>query len=111
MHQEDEPLNTIAIDRTVGAIALGSQYNFQRGYFFESLLTGKRLRRSHWTPVNMTEDAIERYDTFNTKGCPEDLIFGDFNDQPIPSTYSDLTNDYDNYGTQIDAALTYNGVV
>ena len=45
---------------------------------------------------------------FNTKGCPEDLIFGDFNDQPIPSTYSDLTNDYDDDGTQIDAALTDN---
>ena len=59
----------------------------------------------------MTEDAIERYDTFNTKGFPEDLIFGDFNDQPIPSTYSDLTNDYDNDGTQIDAALTDNGGV
>ena len=56
----------------------------------------------------MTEDAIERYDTFNTKGCPEDLIFGDFNDQLIPSTYSDLINDYDNNGTQIDAALTDN---
>ena len=47
----------------------------------------------------MTEDAIEQYDTFNTKVCPEDLIFGDFNDQPIPSTYSDLTNDYNYYGT------------
>ena len=45
---------------------------------------------------------------FNTKGCLEDLIFGDFNDQPIPSTYSDLTNDYDDDGTQIDAALTDN---
>ena len=54
----------------------------------------------------MTDDVIERYDTFNTKGCPEDLIFGDFNDQPIPSTYSDLTNDYDYDGTQIDATLT-----
>ena len=54
----------------------------------------------------MTEDVIEQYDTFNTKGCPEDLIFGDFNDQPIPSTYSDITNDYDDDGTQIDAALT-----
>ena len=29
----------------------------------------------------MNEDVIERYDTFNTKGCPEDLIFGDFNGQ------------------------------
>ena len=56
----------------------------------------------------MTEDVIEKYDTFNTKGCPEDLIFGGFNDQPIPSTYSDLTNDYDDNGTQIDASLMYN---
>ena len=56
----------------------------------------------------MTEDVIERYDTFNTKGCPEDLIFGDFNDKPIPPTYSDLTNDYDENITQIDAALTDN---
>ena len=56
----------------------------------------------------MTEDVIERYDTFNTKGCPEDLIFGDFNDQPIPSNYSDLTNYYDYDVTQIDASLTDN---
>ena len=56
----------------------------------------------------MTEDFIERYDMFNTKGCPEDLIFGDFNYQPIPSTYSNLTNYYNDYGTQIDAALTDN---
>ena len=56
----------------------------------------------------MTEDVIEQYDTFNTKGFPEDLIFGGFKYQPIPSTYSDLTNDYDNNGTQIDAALTDN---
>ena len=108
MHQEYEPRNKIDINRTIGAITLGPQYNLQGGYFFESLLTGKRLRRSHWNPVNTTEDVIERYDTFNTKGCPEDLIFGDFNDQPIPSTYSDLTNDYDDNGTQIDAALTDN---
>ena len=59
----------------------------------------------------MAEDAIKRYDTFNTKGCPEDLIFGNFNDQPIPFTYSDLTNDYDDDGTQIDAALTDNKLV
>ena len=56
----------------------------------------------------MTEYINEQYDTFNTKGCLEDLIFCDFNDKPILSTYSDLTNDYDNYGTQIDAALTDN---
>ena len=56
----------------------------------------------------MTEDFIECYYTFNTKGSTEDLIFGDFNDQPIPSTYFYITDDYDNYGTQIDATLTEN---
>ena len=86
MHQEDEPRNTIAIDQTVGAFALGHQYNLQGGYFFEIRLTGKCLRRSHWTPIKITEDVIERYETFNTKDCPENLIFGEFNDQPIPST-------------------------
>ena len=60
----------------------------------------------------MTEDVIEQYDMFNTKGCPEDLIFGDFNDQTIPSTHSDLTNDYEDDGTQIYVALMNNkGVV
>ena len=108
MHQEDEPRNTIDINRTVGAISLGPQYNLQGGYFFESLLTGKRIWRSHWILVDMTEDVMEQYDTFNTKGCPEDLIFGDFNDQTIPSTYSDITNYYYNDGTQIDASVTDN---
>ena len=69
MHQEDEPQKQIAIYWTVGAIAQGPEYNLQGGYFFESLLTGKHLRWSHWNPVNTTEDVIERYDTFNTKGC------------------------------------------
>ena len=100
MHQEDELENTIAINRTVGAIALGPQYKLQGEYFFDSLLTGKRFWRSHWTPANMTEDFIEQYDTFNTNFFPENLIFGGFNDQPIPSTYYDLTNYYDDDGTQ-----------
>ena len=56
----------------------------------------------------MTEDVIGKYDTFYTKGCLEDLILIDFIYQHIPSTYSDLTNDYDNNGTQIDAALLNN---
>ena len=54
----------------------------------------------------MTEDVIERYDNFNTKGSPEDLIFGGFYNQPIPSTYYDLTNDYGGDGTPIDAAIS-----
>ena len=59
----------------------------------------------------MTEDVIELYDTFNTIGCPEDLIFGDFNNQPIPSTYYDLKNYYDDDGTPIDAEPADNKLV
>ena len=108
VHQDDEPQNTIAINRSVDTIVIKPQYKFQGGYFFDIILTGKRPQRPHWTPVNMPEDVIEWYDTFNTKGCPEDLIFGEFNDQPIPSTYFDLTNNYDNNVNQINAALTDN---
>ena len=43
VHQEDEPCNTIDINRTVGEIALGPQHNLQGGYFLETQLTGKHL--------------------------------------------------------------------
>ena len=49
----------------------------------------------------MTEDVIERYDTFNTKVCPDELIFGNFNDQPITSNYYNLLNDDDDNGNNI----------
>ena len=51
---------------------------------------------------------IERYGTFNTKGCPDELILGNFNDQPITSNYYNLLN-YDDVnnvpGTPVDDAL------
>ena len=56
----------------------------------------------------MTEDVIGRYNNFITKGCPEDLFWGDFNNQPTPSTYFYLTNDYDDDSTPIYAALANN---
>ena len=98
----------VAINQTFGDIALVTQYNLQGGYFFASLPTVKRFRRSYYTPVNRTEYSIEQYNMFNTKGCPDDLIFGDFNNEPIPSTYSDIKNYYDDNGTQIYTALPDN---
>ena len=56
----------------------------------------------------MTEDVIEWYNNFNTKGCPEDLIFGDFPNQPIPPTYYDITHYYVDDVTPIDASLAEN---
>ena len=61
----------------------------------------------------MTKDVIERYDTFSTKGCPYEIIFGDFNDQPISSDYYNFLNDGGDYGnnfpgTPVDDALPDN---
>ena len=78
VHQEYEPRNTIYIDGNVGVISLGPQYMSQGGFFFEILLTERRLQWSHWKPDNVTEDIIGRYNNCNTKGCPEDLVFGNF---------------------------------
>ena len=49
----------------------------------------------------MTEDVIGRYETFNTKGCPDELFLGYFNDQPIPSNYYNLLNDENDNGNNI----------
>ena len=38
---------------------------------------------------------IEWYNAFNTKGFPDELAFGDFNDRPIPYYYYNLLNDED----------------
>ena len=37
--------------------------------------------------MNTNTDFIEQYHTFNSQGCPNELIFGDRNDQPIPPGY------------------------
>ena len=49
----------------------------------------------------MAEDFIERYLTFNTKGYPEELIFVNFNDQPIPSNYYNFLKDDNDDGNNI----------
>ena len=98
----------IGINRTVGEIFLGPQYNLQGWYLFESLLIVKRLQRSHCTPVNIPEGFIEQYNNLNAKGCPEDLLFGYFNNQHIPSTYYDIINDCYGDDTPIDAYLADN---
>ena len=58
----------------------------------------------------MTDDVIEHYDTFNTIGCPYELIFGDFNDQPIPSNYYNFLNDDNEDGNHIPVNPVYNAL-
>ena len=61
----------------------------------------------------MTKYVIERYDTFNTKGWPDEPISDDLNDRPIPSNCNNWPNeDYDNGnnvpGTPVDDDLLDN---
>ena len=61
----------------------------------------------------MTKDVIERYDTFNTKGYNDEIIFGNFNYQPITSDHYNFLNDdddngYNVTGTPVEDYLTYN---
>ena len=55
----------------------------------------------------MAEYVIERYDTFKTKVCPYELLFGDFFDQPIPPDWYEFPKDNDDNnndttGTPVD---------
>ena len=49
----------------------------------------------------MNKYYIEQYDTFNTKWCPDELIFGNFNDQPIQYDYYNLLNDGNDDGINV----------
>ena len=64
----------------------------------------------------MTEDVIERYDIFNTKGCTDELISGNLIYKTIPSNYYNFLNDDDDdvnniSGTPVDDSLPNNGRV
>ena len=58
----------------------------------------------------MTEGVIERYETFNTKGCPDEIIFVNLNDQPIPSKYYNILNDDDDNGNNIPGTPVENSL-
>ena len=49
----------------------------------------------------MTEYVIEMYDTFHTKGCLDEIFFGNFHDQPIPPGYYDFLNDNNDNNTPV----------
>ena len=44
---------------------------------------------------------IELHDSFNTKGCPDEIIFVHFCDQTIPPDCYDFLNDDDDDGNNI----------
>ena len=59
---------------------------------------------------------IEFFATFNIKRFPDELVFGDFHNQPIPPDYYDFLTDYDDSknnipDTPVGDVLPYIGVV
>ena len=49
----------------------------------------------------MNEDVVELYGTFNTKVCPDELIFENFNYQTIPSDYYNFLNNDNDDGNNV----------
>ena len=58
----------------------------------------------------MAEGVIELYENFNTKAYPDEIIFGYFNDQPIPSNYYNFLNDDDDDGNNIPGTPVYDAL-
>lgn len=56
-HEEHD--NSMA-SRSTGAIALRRTGNEQGGHYFLNLTSGKVLNRSHWTPLPMPQNVIDR---------------------------------------------------
>ena len=64
-HEEHNPTNSMN-ERTIGAICLGPMENFQGGYKFMSLRTGKLIHRRNFTPILMTQEVIDPVLTIGT---------------------------------------------
>ena len=71
--------------RTIGAVALRPTGNSQGGYFYISLKTGKQLNRGFCTPLPTPAQVIDHVHAI-AKKAPDDLIFGDRNNNPLPAT-------------------------
>ena len=80
--------------RTTGAIALRPTGNANGGYYFYSLLTGRRLHRTRWTPLPMPADVIDRVHAFARRArVARGITFTDSRGAPFPD--DDLDPDYD----------------
>ena len=59
----------------------------------------------------MAEDVIERYGIFDTKVYLDELIFGHFNEQPIPYNYYNILNNDNEDGNNIPDTPVDNGIL
>ncbi len=66
VHSGTDITNTMEA-RTVGAIALFPSGNAQRGWYFMSLSTGRKLHKYSWTKLPISTDVIDRVHHFAEK--------------------------------------------
>ena len=64
-HEEEQPRNSATIERTLGAICLGPENNLEGTYKFMSLTTARKISRSAFTPVPMTDEVIKCVEQIN----------------------------------------------
>ena len=87
--------NTIAPERTIGAIAIGPTEKSQGTQTFMNLNTGQYISRKHWTPLSMPQNVIDCiHQLANTQPCS--LEFLNYNNQLMISKDYDMYDDTDN---------------
>ena len=102
--QTHEEHNADMKPRTIGALALRPTGNEQGGYYFLSLLTGKRLNRAKATPLNMPAEVISRVHQLARRN-PKGIEYRDRNNNIIPDIEDDDDDD-STYATDDDDTST-----
>lgn len=82
--------------RTVGAICLGPTGNQQGTHYFMSLLTGRLLRRPHFTELPMPADVADRVSHLGRlQGMPRTLTFANRYGQELHDGPDAIDDDHD----------------
>jgi hypothetical protein len=76
VYEPNDPTNTNRT-RTTGAIALSPVGNAQAGYYFMSLVTGKRLSRQQWDEIPMPDGVIAAVEAMAEAGNQPIMKHGD----------------------------------
>ena len=98
--------NTMAT-RTIGALALRPTGNLQGGHYFFSLMTGKRLHRTHWTELPMPAEVKDRVHALARRAnAYRGLAFTDSDDNDLDALFPDDDDDSD-YDPDDDDDLSY----
>jgi hypothetical protein len=79
VHTHKKGMNSTAIPRTIGAIAMHPTGNTQGGFWFYSLKTGRLINRGRCTPMPMPDKAIDCVHTL-ARQDPAGITFVNHND-------------------------------